>query len=166
MKNNIYLIGFMGAGKTTVGRALAKQLQMEALDLDAWIEEEEGMTAAQIFASKGEMYFREKESEILKRSAAFRGIITTGGGIISRAENRECLKKSGFTCFLDCDPDILIARVQDDPARPLAFNRAREEMIALYQERLPFYKACADIIIDTSDKTVEQVVQLIAGRIK
>ncbi|GER68367.1 shikimate kinase [Weizmannia acidilactici] len=162
----IYLTGFMGAGKTTVGHALAAMLHMDAIDLDAWIEKEEGMAPAEIFAEKGEAYFRKKETEMLKRAKMLQGVIMTGGGIVMREENRRLLKRDGLVVFLDCDPAILVARIQNDASRPMASGRTVAELVSLYEKRLPLYRVCADLMVDTSGKTVDEIVTEIAGRIK
>jgi len=166
MNKRIYLTGFMGAGKTTVGHALASLLGSRATDLDRWIEEEEGMPPAAIFAVKGEAYFRRKETEMLKRATSLAGVIMTGGGNVMREENVCLLKRDGVTVFLDCDPEILVSRIQNDPSRPVAAGRTKEEIISLYKKRRPFYLSCADLVIDTTGKSVAEIVAEISGRIK
>ena len=164
--DKLYIIGFMGAGKTTIGKELSKLLKCSIYDTDVLIELEEGTTIAEIFANKGEEYFRKKETEILQRTEEYKGIITTGGGIIGSEVNQQLLKKLGFTIFLQCDPLQMVKRIQNDPTRPLARNKSEREMINLYQSRLPYYKESADMIIDTTNLSIPETLKKLEGCIQ
>jgi shikimate kinase len=161
----IYLIGFMGAGKTTVGKALSQTLHCPAVDLDELIEKEENMKISEMFSLFGEGYFRNKETEKLRETGQFKGILATGGGIIQKEENRKWLQENGLTVFLKCPPEVAIARIMGDPNRPNAANKSFSELNELYQAREPFYENCAHIIIDTSLDSIEDTVEKIINRL-
>ncbi|MED1205148.1 shikimate kinase [Heyndrickxia acidicola] len=161
----IYLIGFMGAGKTTVGKALSQSLGYPAADLDELIEKDENQKISAMFSLFGEEYFRNKETEKLIETREFNGILATGGGIILKEENRKWLKENGLTVFLKCPPEVAIDRIMGDPDRPNAVNRSFTELKELYLAREPFYENCAHIIIDTSLDSVEDTVGKIMDRL-
>jgi shikimate kinase len=166
--HNIVLIGFMGSGKSCVAKRLSEKLNMPYVDADSIIEEEEKREISQIFAEDGEPYFREKEVEVIKRLSEKRGyIISTGGGCVLESENIENLKKRGRLFFLKTEPEAVYKRIKDDGSRPLLnlkdpLRRIRE----LLRVRTPIYESCADCIIDTSNLTIEGVVERIIEEIK
>jgi shikimate kinase len=162
----LYIIGFMGAGKTTIGKMLSQELHLPVHDTDQLVEQEEGKKVSAIFAEKGEPYFRNRESEILYKTMDIEGIITTGGGIILREENRELIQNKGTSIFLKCDIEIVMKRIQDDTSRPLFFNKSIDEVKALYDYRLPLYENSAQFIVDTTDLTIVETVNEIITRIK
>ena len=164
MEDTICLIGFMGSGKTTIGRALAIQLSKAWVDLDLYIEEMLGKDIASLFAVKGEPYFREQEAFYLKEVMGKEvGVLSTGGGIIVTEANRALLKTKN-TFYLKYDCDTLYKRIGNDPKRPLASSY--EVIKARYEERQPLYEASARYIIEAEGKTVEEVTTMILERLK
>jgi shikimate kinase len=160
----IYLTGFMGSGKTTIGRALSEKLGIPVIDTDEMIEKKAGKTIPAIFADEGEECFRKYEQEILKQLPTNDVIITTGGGMVISKENRSWMKKHGNVIFLSCSLDIIFQRLQSDTNRPL-FSQNKEKMKELYEKRLPYYLEAA-FTIDTSQKSVEEIVEDIVRMIK
>src|SRR5574343_1728704 len=117
---NIYLIGLMGAGKTTIGRQLARALKLPFYDSDKAIEENTGVDIPTIFEFEGEQGFRDREEKMLKQLTKMQGIVlATGGGSILRAENRRLLKENGFVVYLQCSVDKILERTRRDTQRPL-----------------------------------------------
>ena len=161
-----FLIGFMGVGKTTIGTALAKHWDCPVFDTDQLIEKEQNRSINQIFSEKGEAYFRDVEVDMLKVVSKKSGVITTGGGIILREENRLLLKNSGRSIFLTCEPHVILERLKGDDTRPVIKEKNAADIVALFKKRLPLYKQSANIIIDTTFLSVEEVVHEINKRIK
>lgn len=137
----IFLCGFMGCGKSTVGRILAKKLGCGCVDLDKYIEDGEGMKIPEIFAKKGEPYFRELETKALAEFGSKGGIAATGGGALLTEKNGETAKKAGMVVFIDTDFDICYNRIKDDPHRPLAYNSTKEQLRERFDHRRPLYMA-------------------------
>ncbi|MFA5876091.1 MAG: shikimate kinase [Candidatus Margulisiibacteriota bacterium] len=160
---NIILIGFMGSGKTAVGKLLAKQLGWKFVDTDDLIEKAAGITIAEIFKKSGEPHFRDLESCAVQSLKGYNNfVIATGGGIILRPENVAQLKKLGPLVLLWVAPQQVRARVAGTLHRPLlntpdAENKAGE----ILQQRTPLYRSAAEIEIDTTDLGVNQVVDKI-----
>ena len=160
----IVLIGFMGAGKTTVGKALAKTLCCEFIDTDEMIEKEQGRKIANIFAEDGETAFRDMETELLRclkeRKEDF--VLSVGGGMPIREENRELLCEIGRVIYLETSKKEIIRRVSGDGNRPLLQGGALEEKVtALMKARAYIYQEIADEIFYTDGKTVADIVQII-----
>ncbi|MBA4687888.1 MAG: shikimate kinase [Candidatus Galacturonibacter soehngenii] len=156
---HIMLIGFMGAGKSTVSSYLSKQLNMEEVDTDSLIVKKEGKKIPQIFEENGEKYFRDCESSILidlqKRNNL---IVSCGGGIVLREENVWNMKKQGRIVLLTATPQTIYERVKDSKERPILNDNMNTEFIAqLMEKRQDKYLAAADIIVATDQKTVEQI---------
>jgi shikimate kinase len=166
-KANIVLCGFMATGKSSVGKMLAKRMNYEFLDMDAAIEKEEGTSVAQIFASRGEPAFRAMETRMVERLAASQGlIIATGGGTIVNPKNLEKLKSCGVVITLTADIPTILQRAGSGEDRPLLQAEDRVERIkALLAQRATAY-AQADIILDTSSLTIDEVTQQIIGKLK
>lgn len=158
-KRNIILTGFMATGKSSIGRCLAARLGYEFVDLDGLIEAEAGMRISQIFASQGEAAFRELESRMVERAAGRTGsVIATGGGAIVNPRNLEALKRSGVVIVLTADPEVILSRIRDAEDRPmLRGGEKRERIRRLLAERASAY-AKADLSVDTSDRTMDEVV--------
>ncbi|KKI91454.1 hypothetical protein WQ54_14865 [Bacillus sp. SA1-12] len=161
----IYLTGFMGAGKTTIGENLAKELNLPVLDTDQQIEKKLNMTIKEIFTNHGEGFFRKEETNILKELPTDDVIITTGGGIVINAENRDWMKKHGYVISLHADLDIIYERVHTDTNRPLASKKTKAELTDMYLSRESFYQDCT-FLIETSNKCIEDIVNEIKTRLK
>ena len=158
---NIYLIGLMGAGKTTVGKQLAKARQCAFYDSDKAIEENTGVDIPTIFDFEGEQGFRVREQKMIEQLTNLQGIVlATGGGAILNAENRNNLKAKGFVVYLNCGIEKILQRTRNDNQRPLLQTEDRRLKIEqLFQERDPFYRECADFIIDTGRLPNKVVIQ-------
>ena len=159
---NIVLIGFMGCGKSTVGKKLAGALGFEFSDTDAMIEEAYGKTISAMFAEDGEEYFRNAETELLQKlSSEAKGLVlATGGGMPMREENAALLKKIGTVIFLETKIETILERLQNDTGRPLADGEDREARLRpLYEKRLPVYRAAADYILDTEEKSFYAIIE-------
>lgn len=161
---NIILIGFMGTGKTTVGRALASQLGMTQVDMDEAIVQREGRTIAEIFSDAGEAYFRDVESEVLLELVnREKLVITTGGGAVLREANRAIMLQKGLVIALDATEEEIVNRVKNDPDRPLLAGDPRERVRILKQERSGLYQF-APIQIDTTKKSLAHILEEIQAQ--
>ena len=162
----VLLTGFMGVGKSKIGRLLAQRLGREFFDTDQWVEAAAGKTIAALFADRGETHFRQLEHQCLRAALARRkAVIALGGGAIVQARNRELIRRSGLLICLQADVDTILARVSRNAERPLlaglgpAAQRARIER--LLAERAPFY-ACSDLTVCSSDeRTPEETTELL-----
>lgn len=149
----------MGAGKTTVGRTLARKRGFDFIDLDELIETQAGKSVEQIFAELGEDEFRRLESETLKSCAELeRMIISLGGGAYISEENRRIVKMAGISVLLDCPIEVCISRVSYDGSRPLLGQES--EVRALYDKRLPYYRL-ADHTISSGEDSPEEIADKI-----
>lgn len=158
---NIVLIGYMGCGKSTVGRKTAKAMEYTFLDTDALIEKEEGMSISRLFEEKGEAYFRNKETEIIKRLIAGEkgNIIATGGGLPMAEENRSLLKELGTVIYLKAENETLIRRLSNDKVRPLLKNvNIKEKVETMLTIRGPVYEACADVILQADRMSFYEII--------
>ena len=156
----IFLIGFMGAGKTTVGQVLARLLNREFVDLDQVIEARVGKSISDIFAGMGETEFRKRESNaIVECRGRERTVIALGGGAYVSEENRNVLRGIGKTVWLDCPFEICLQRISVDHSRPLVTDEAH--MRELFERRRPAY-AQADHVVQTGDLSSEQLAIEIA----
>ncbi len=155
MKENIALIGFMGSGKTTVGKFLAKILEMKFVDIDFEITKEENRTVAEIFEKEGEDYFREVERKIIARESKDNNIIiSTGGGVIIDNANIKKLKETSFVVYLNCDIDCIYNRVKNKKHRPLLnVPNAYEKITELFSRREMLYKISCDYMVDIDGET-------------
>ncbi|PFJ12606.1 shikimate kinase [Bacillus cereus] len=161
---SIYITGYMGAGKTTIGKALSEELHMDVVDTDQKIEETQEKAIRHIFAEEGEMVFRDYESEMLRSLPIYNVIITTGGGIIERAENRKWMKENGTVVYLYCDPYVIAERLHEDTTRPLFQKEDIDTFVTKFESRRAYYEE-ADIHIDTTNKSVEQIMNELKEKI-
>lgn len=163
---NIYLVGFMGTGKSAVGRELAKKVKCNFVDLDELIELKEKKPITDIFAKEGEPYFRRVETKILKEVAKEKGfVVGCGGGIVINEENIKIMKDSGTIICLKAEPSVILKRVAGQTHRPLLNVKDPKKRIKLLLKlRSPYY-AKADKTIDTSKLSVKEVVGKISKAI-
>ena len=160
----VVLVGFMGSGKTSVGRLLARRLGYGFEDMDRRIAERAGRTIAEIFRDEGEEAFRAMEHEESLAVSRLRGrVVAAGGGAFARPETRALLQQGALTVWLRCDLERILTRVPADGSRPLAGNR--DIMRALLAEREPSYRM-ADVVVDASAGTPREVADRIVGLIE
>ena len=160
-KKNIVLCGFMGSGKSTIGKALAETLNMEFVDTDVLIEEKEGMKISQIFEKFGEKHFRELETKVIEKLSQEEGrVIALGGGLAANPDNHKFLKKCGKIVLLNCEIEETLKRILGDKSRPLT-ALGKEDIINRYNGRLPIYKSIADITVDSSGKSSKTLERLL-----
>jgi shikimate kinase len=162
MFKNIILTGFMGVGKTSVGTQLARDLGFTFVDVDALIEADQNMSITSIFSKFGEPYFREVETKMIEQVMTHEGqVVSTGGGAVIRDRNREAFNKGGFVVCLTASPDIIYERIKEETHRPLLQTPdPRAKIKDLLDSRAKFY-ALADACIDTSEKSVADVITAI-----
>ncbi len=157
MADNIVLVGFMGAGKSSVGRLLARRLGLCLVETDAMITAKEGRSILEIFAVAGEAYFRAAEEETLRLLSLKRGeVIATGGGLPCREGRPQALRSLGTVVWLSADFDALLERALRGGERPMLAGRSRDEALVLYRSREPFYRQ-ADLTVDTTSRSADQV---------
>lgn len=166
-KNNIFLIGFMGVGKSTMARRLAQHLKMELVEMDETIEAKQGMTINEIFAQKGEDGFRDIESALVERiSKRENMVVSCGGGAVLRADNVQNMKKSGKIVFLTATPQTIFERVRYSTNRPLLNGNMNVEYIeTLMEKRRSVYEAAADIVVTTDGKSEEELLEVLKKNI-
>jgi shikimate kinase len=154
---SIYLVGLMGAGKTTVGRTLARRLKLRFVDSDQEIEARCGVKIPVIFEIEGEAGFRAREAQAIADIVRTDGIVlATGGGVVLSAESRRLLAAHGTVIYLRATPEHLYERVRQDRNRPLlATGDPLERLRQLYRERDPLYREVADLVIDTGRQSVQ-----------
>lgn len=160
--SNIILLGFMGTGKTSVGKRLARKLGMEFLDMDDLIEREEGIPIGEIFARFGELYFRKKEAETCAGVSGYDNyVIATGGGVALDPVNIKNLRRNGHLICLTTIPEIIYERTSKAGTRPLLAENPQQKIRELLESRDPYYKKAADWMLDTSGLSISQVVNKI-----
>ena len=166
-KNNVYLVGLMGAGKTTVGRSLARRLALDFVDSDREIEARTGVSIPTIFEIEGEEGFRRREAAVIEALSCLSGqVVATGGGAVLRAENRANIRASGYVVYLNVPPQILWERTRHDRNRPLlrvADPLAR--LNELFTLRDPFYREVADLVVDGGRGSASGLLQLLTKEI-
>ncbi|MDA7972635.1 MAG: shikimate kinase [Gammaproteobacteria bacterium] len=175
MQNHIYLIGLMAAGKSTVGRNLARLLRREFIDIDAAIEEKTGVTVSHIFEIEGEPGFRKREAKLLAEVAGANAdangggaVVATGGGIVLREDNRELMRASGAVVYLRAARELLLERLKRAraDARPLLQDDPEGVITRLLAERGPIYAAAADITVDVRAATPLGTARKIAAELQ
>ena len=169
MKTSIALIGFMGAGKTVVGKVLAKKLSKEFIELDALIEQKAGKPIPEIFQQDGEVAFRELEIEVTKEVSQKKNVvIACGGGVVLNQINIDRLKKESLIVYLTASPEVILRRtLSDTNERPLLEATNKDLAVKeLLRFRQPFYERAAEITIDTSKLDIDSVVGQIIEKVK
>lgn len=168
-QRNIFLVGPMGAGKSTIGRQLARRLHMTFYDSDQAIEERTGVDIPRIFDIEGEAGFRRREQQVIDELTQLSGIVlATGGGAVLDSDNRAYLRERGLVVYLRAGAEQLIKRTERDTQRPLLQNSDNREqrILQLLAERDPIYTELADLIIDTDQLTVRRTVNNICRRLQ
>ena len=164
---NIVLIGFMGTGKSEVGQRISNRLSMKFVDTDTLIEKAEKMKIADIFSQKGENYFRDLETGVIKTLSEYDNfVISTGGGMILRSQNVTMLKKLGSLILLWSDHEAIFERLKHSKDRPFIEGDIIEKFKKILVESTPFYNKAADFKIDTSELSINRVVEEIIEWIK
>ncbi len=163
--NHVFLCGFMGCGKTTVGRAAARLAGVSFIDLDKVIAAQAGKTIPEIFAEDGEACFRELEASLLAEEAASArpSIVATGGGALVSPSNAALCRKHGSVVFLDVPFEVCYSRIHRDPNRPVAAARSREELLELFEQRREHYLAGSSLTLQNGplDTLAERVAGLL-----
>jgi len=165
--SHIFLVGFMGAGKSTVGRLIAEELGLPFVDMDDRIEAREGRSISEIFARDGEAYFRSVESAVLEGLAEDAdSVIACGGGVILDDANRAVLKRFGTVVYLRVTAGEALARVSGAATRPLLAGSGGAMAGSLLQAREALYRTVADITVDTVGRTPRQVADAVLGMLE
>ncbi len=159
-RGNLYLIGLPGAGKSTLGRQLARRLDKRFVDADHVLEERMGVPIPTIFEIEGEFAFRDREEATLAELVALDGVVlSTGGGVVLRPGNRELLKLNGTVVYLHAEPERLYERVKHSHHRPLLRSAdPLKRLHDLYSERDPLYRATADHVVDSVREAVMRFI--------
>jgi shikimate kinase len=165
---SIFLVGMMGAGKTTVGRLLARRLKLRFVDSDREIESRCGVKIPVIFEIEGETGFRARESAAIESLAALPGIVlATGGGVVLAERNRRCLAEHGTVVYLRAKPEDLYERVRHDRNRPLlAGGDPLAKLRELHEQRDPLYRSIADVVLETGTQSVQALARQLLDRLE
>ena len=158
------LLGFMGAGKSTIARGL----DPDYLDMDALIEKRLGMSIAEFFSEKGEAAFRQVESEVLADLLQTDQVVSTGGGVVVSQKNRDLLKTNSDNIYLKADFETLYQRISADKdnQRPIFLNNSKEELAAIFQERQAWYEEVASRILDVTKLSPEEIIEEIIEELR
>ncbi len=160
--DNIVLIGFMGSGKSSVGKLLSKRLGYQFKDTDDMIEAEEGTSIGEIFSSRGEESFRDLETALLLSQEGLleRTVLSTGGGMPLREDNCKLLRMIGQVIYLQASQSTIISRLANDNKRPLLKgDKLKNKVNSILNSRISIYEKAADIIIDTNNKKIADIVE-------
>lgn len=167
MRGNIFLVGMMGAGKTTVGKFLASFLNKTFLDSDREIQKRTGVSIPVIFEIEGEAGFRKRETEMLLELVKIENIVlATGGGAVLHIDNRKMLMRTGTVIYLRATVDDLWRRTRQDKSRPLLQTPdPRRKLVELYAQRDPLYRESAHIIVESGKRSARHLAQLLAQQL-
>ena len=164
---NIFLIGFMGSGKSTVAAGLERLLGMKRVEMDQQIVKTQGMEITEIFARYGEEFFRDLESRVTEELSRERGrVVSCGGGVVLRQANVERMKENGSIVLLKARPETIYERVKDSTERPiLNADMSVAHIRELMEKRSALYEAAADLAVDTDGRSAEEICREIADRL-
>lgn len=167
-KSNIYLIGFMGTGKTTVSHRLSELLGYEEIDTDARIVQQQGCSISEIFETRGEQAFREMETELLKELEEEKHkIISCGGGMALRQGNVDLMQRNGAVVLLTAEAETILFRVQGDESRPILNGNMNVPYIrGLLAERLPYYQKAGEVVVATDSCSPEEIAKEIEKKLR
>ncbi len=167
-QRSVFLVGLMGAGKSTVGRSLAHRAGLRFVDSDHEIERRRGMSVSEIFAEAGEPAFRDLEQQLIEELTGQPGIVlATGGGAVLRAPSRRLLHERGSVVYLRASPDELAHRMRNDRARPLLRGvDPRVRLRELYRQRDPLYREVAHFVIETGRPSPAMLTQLVLAQLE
>lgn len=158
----IFLVGFMGSGKSTVATKLSERMALPLLEMDDEIEKLEAKSIKEIFANEGEEFFRQKETELLQ-SIKVDAVVSTGGGVVEREQNREALS-IGKVIYLQASFETIIQRLSNDKTRPLWAGNEQEKK-QKFERRQELYEGVADVVIEVDEKTPEEITEEIMHRL-
>ncbi|GEN84398.1 shikimate kinase [Sporosarcina luteola] len=161
----VYLVGFMGSGKSAIGKRLSNLLDMPFYDMDTVIAQQTGMTIPQIFETYGEEGFREMETTFLHTFRDEYCIIATGGGVAMRKENREIMRRTGLVFYLNSTFRDIWRRISTDTNRPIVQRSTKSELEALFNKRKPLYLQSAHFKVETANRSLKEITQYIAFQI-
>lgn len=161
----IFLIGFMGSGKSTVGKCLARQKEYQFVDTDLYFEEKEQISISNFFSQNGEAAFRSKEQMYLKTCTKPNTVVSTGGGIVLHPVNIDWMRESGIVVYLETSFSQICHRLKDDQTRPLFQVDHLIETEKRFNDRLPLYQSAAHYVIATAGKTPIEIAQEIQTKV-
>ena len=161
----IYLVGFMGCGKSAIGRRLSYFLKIPYYDMDREIVRQQGMTIPEIFEKFGEAHFRKLETEFLQNFRNESCIIATGGGVAISKENRKIMRRTGLVFFLDATFEDIYMRIKNDKNRPIVQKSTKAELQQLYSYRKKFYREAGHIQVLTEGRSLRMIVEYIAFQV-
>lgn len=164
-KKSIFLCGFMGCGKTTTGRSLAQRLGCDFIDMDDYIVGEQGMTIPQMFAEKGEGFFREAETRAVRELADKKGVIACGGGAMLKQVNADIANGAGYVVYIDADFETCYGRIAGGKDRPIVANNTKEELEIIYDGRAPVYKENSALTV-SGEGSPNEIADRIIGLIE
>ena len=165
---NIFLIGYMGTGKSTVAAFISKEYGLDVMEMDEMLVQKEGMSISDIFRNHGEEYFREVETNLLKKICMLTNqVVSCGGGVVLRSQNIEEMKKCGTIVLLSASPETILERVKGDSSRPLLQGNKNLAFITdMLEQRRPKYEGAADIVVQTDGKRVSDICKEIFDTIE
>ena len=165
---NIFLIGFMGCGKSTVAVGLNQMYNMSVIEMDQLIVEREGMTIPAIFEKYGETHFRDLESALLKEiQAGSNQVVSCGGGVVLREQNVAAMKKKGHIVLLTAKPETILKRVGENDDRPILKEKKNvQDIFELMEKRRPRYEAAADIVVETDNKLIQAICEEVIQKVE
>ena len=166
--DSIYLIGFMGTGKSMVGAKLSEKLNATLVEMDQVIVEQQDMEISDIFDEYGEKYFRRLETDLLEELKEKSNlVVSTGGGIVLREKNVEIMRESGLVVYLTAKPEVIYERVKDNKDRPLLNDNMSVEYIEeMLRDRKELYRDAAHIKVSTNGKSIDEIVEEICERLE